>query len=267
MKHLELLRLKTGYPLKSSLCSIRILKIPIWTSPAKRSIFLQQMKRTMNPIESRYGWLHSDLPGRPAETLNNWIPLTPLSEMAQQEYDVLIIGTGAGGGSVLWRFCEQWKKQKKRIGIIERGDQVIPTHARNLSTMNQERLTAYFSYLSKPLPGALPEYPGARQLFALGGRTLFWYAFTPRLHAWDLAKWPIPVHEMESYYGIAEQVMNVTEHLRKELRSRKFYWSGYGCAVIPKRHLFQLRLISYPNLSDRFIPTCLRVPFPCLPEL
>ncbi|KRE64486.1 GMC oxidoreductase [Paenibacillus sp. Soil750] len=177
-----------------------------------KSVYLPSETEMSNEIHSR-----ADSKGSiptcavaPPEMLNNWIPLTPLSQMAEQEYDVLIIGTGAGGGSVLWRLCEQWKKEKKRIGIIERGDQVIPTHARNLSTLNQERLVAYFSYLSKPLPGSLPEYPGARQLFALGGRTLFWYAFTPRLHEWDLAKWPIPVQEMESYYGIAEQVMNVT---------------------------------------------------------
>lgn len=171
----------------------------------------------------------------PTETLNNWIPLTPLSEMAQQEYDVLIIGTGAGGGSVLWRLCEQWRKEKKRIGIIERGDQVIPTHARNLPTLNQDRLVAYFSYLSKPLPGALPDYPGARQLFALGGRTLFWYAFTPRLHEWDLAKWPIPIHEMESYYGIAEQVMNVTNAFAEgasftEILLERLWLRGYSKA-------------------------------------
>lgn len=175
-------------------------------------------------------------PIAPAETLNNWIPLTPLSEMAEQEYDVLIIGTGAGGGSVLWRLCEQWKREKKRIGIIERGDQVIPTHARNLPTLNQERLVAYFSYLSKPLPGALPEYPGARQLFALGGRTLFWYAFTPRMNSWDLAKWPIPVHEMESYYGIAEQVMNVTGAFAEgssftEILLERLWLRGYSKAA------------------------------------
>ncbi len=177
-----------------------------------KSVYLPSATETNNEIQSRADSIGS-IPTcsvAPTETLNNWIPLTPISQMAEQEYDVLIIGTGAGGGSVLWRLCEQWKRQKKRIGIIERGNQVIPTHARNLSTMNQERLVAYFSSLSKPLPGALPEYPGARQLFALGGRTLFWYAFTPRMHEWDLAKWPIPVHEMESYYGIAEEVMNVT---------------------------------------------------------
>lgn len=175
-------------------------------------------------------------PIAPTKTQNNWIPLTPLTQMAQKEYDVLIIGTGAGGGAVLWRLCEQWKKQRKQIGIIERGDQVIPTHARNLSTMNQERLTAYFSSLSRPLPGAAPEYPGARQLFALGGRTLFWYAFSPRMHSWDLAKWPVPVQEMESYYGIAEQLMHVTETFAQgasftEILLQRLWMRGYSKAA------------------------------------
>ena len=147
----------------------------------------------------------------PNPILNNWIPLTPLEQMSSTEYDVLIVGSGAGGGAVLWRLCEQWKSQGKRIGIIERGNQVLQMHARNLPTMNQERLTEYFNYISRPLPGANPEYPDARQVFALGGRTLFWYAFTPRMHEWDLVKWPVPVDELESYYGIAEQVMHVTE--------------------------------------------------------
>lgn len=172
----------------------------------------------------------------PGPTLNNWIPLTPLEQMAQREYDVLIIGTGAGGGAVLWRLCEKWRREGKRIGIIERGDQFIPTHARNLATMNQERLTAYFSYLSQPLPGSLPEYPGARQLFALGGRTLFWYAFSPRLHEIDLLKWPIPVSEMESYYGVAEEVMKVTDSFAEgssftEILLERLWMRGYSKAA------------------------------------
>lgn len=150
-------------------------------------------------------------PTGPPPTQNNWIPVTSLEQMSQEEYDVLIIGSGAGGGSVLWRLCEQWRRQRKRIGIIDRGGQPLQMHARNLPTMNQERLVGYFNYLSHPLPGSVPQYPGARQLFALGGRTLFWYAFTPRMHEWDLVKWPIPINELESYYGIAERVMNVTD--------------------------------------------------------
>lgn len=186
------------------------------------------------------GAMHAgDLPTcpiAPTKTLNNWIPLTPLPKMAEEEYDVLIIGTGAGGGAVLWRLCEQWKRERKRIGIIDRGNQVIPTHARNVSTMNEERLNAYFTSLSKPLPGSEPDYTGARQLFALGGRTLFWYTFTPRLKEWDLAKWPIPVHEMESYYGVAEEVMNVTPSFAEgasftEIVLQRLWMSGYSKAA------------------------------------
>lgn len=199
---------------------------------------------TENPVREEFAGLSQDLQGgtlptcpvMPVEPLNNWIPLTPIEQMAGEEYDVLIIGTGAGGGSVLWRLCQQWKNERKKIGIIERGDQYIPTQARNLSTMNQERLTAYFAHLSKPLPGAGPEYPGARQLFALGGRTLFWYTFSPRMHAWDLAKWPIPIEEMESYYGIAEEVMRVTDSFAEgasftEILLERLWLRGYSKAA------------------------------------
>ncbi|XEC96264.1 GMC oxidoreductase [Paenibacillus tarimensis] len=175
-------------------------------------------------------------PTGPPPIQSNWIPLTSLEEMSRNEYDVLIIGSGAGGGAVLWRLCEQWKRQRKRIGIIDRGSQPLQMHARNLPTMNQERLIAYFNYLSRPLPGSIPEYPGARQLFALGGRTLFWYAFTPRMHEWDLAKWPVPTDELESYYGVAEKVMHVTEDFARgssftDILLERLWMRGYAKAA------------------------------------
>ncbi len=52
-------------------------------------------------------------PATPLDYLNTWIPLTSLEQMAETEYDVLIVGTGAGGGAVLWRLCEQWKANEK----------------------------------------------------------------------------------------------------------------------------------------------------------
>lgn len=178
------------------------------------------------------------IPTCPAEALDplyNWFPLTPLEEMAKVEYDVLIIGTGAGGGAALWRLCEQWKEQNKRIGIIERGDLLLPTHARNLPMMTTDRLTRYFHTVSRPLPGANPDYPGARQLFAAGGRTLFWYAFAIRMNLSLLADWPIPINEMESYYSIAEQMMNVTKTFTEdatftEILLNRLWQNGYSNA-------------------------------------
>ncbi|MGO4276794.1 LysM domain-containing protein, partial [Paenibacillus sp. TAF58] len=51
--------------------------------------------------------IHDDAVSCPPEPsglpLNQWIPLTPIEQMAQTDYDVLIIGSGAGGGAALWR--------------------------------------------------------------------------------------------------------------------------------------------------------------------
>lgn len=147
----------------------------------------------------------------PADFLTHWIPLTPLEKMAETEYDVLIVGTGAGGGAVLWRLCEQWQQSGKRIGIIERGGPLLPTQARNLPTMNSSRLLRLFYETSTPLPGSLPDYANARQLFALGGRTLFWNTISPRMSLSETAEWPVSPEELEAYYTIAEEVMNVTQ--------------------------------------------------------
>lgn len=151
----------------------------------------------------------------PSEYIENWIPLTPLETMADNEYDVLIVGTGAGGGTMLWRLCEQWRNNGKRIGIIERGNIVMPTHGRNLPMMNRTRLEQYYRYISKPLQGSLPEFIGAREVICLGGRTVFWDLVASRLVLSLLPDWPVPIREMETYYDIAERVMNVTDEYAK----------------------------------------------------
>ncbi|XEC94725.1 GMC oxidoreductase [Paenibacillus tarimensis] len=151
----------------------------------------------------------------PPEYIDNWIPLTSLETMAEDEYDVLIVGTGAGGGTMLWRLCEQWRDSNKRIGIIERGSIVMPSHGRNLPMMNRTRLEQYYRYISKPLQGSYPEFIGAREVICLGGRTVFWDVVASRLILSLLPDWPVPIHEMDTYYNIAERVMNVTDEYVK----------------------------------------------------
>lgn len=51
----------------------------------------------------------------------HWVPLTSLEDTEKTDYDVPIVGTGAGGGAALWRLSEQWGNNGKRIGVIEAG--------------------------------------------------------------------------------------------------------------------------------------------------
>ena len=68
---------------------------------------------------------------------NNWIPTKTLEEMSNTNYDVLIVGTGPGGGATLHRLCELWKNQgAKKIGILEKGDKLFHSHSLNIPTQN-----------------------------------------------------------------------------------------------------------------------------------
>lgn len=142
---------------------------------------------------------------------SNWIPLTSIEEMAQTDYDVLIIGSGAGGGASLWRLCEQSGASDAKIGMIEAGPLLLPSHGRNIPTLNQERFIRFFEnprhtdYIGK----YWPDYSAGKIIRALGGRTLQWYLMSPRLTAAQFEAWPIPYKEITSYYLIAEEIMNV----------------------------------------------------------
>ncbi|KRF44073.1 GMC oxidoreductase [Paenibacillus sp. Soil787] len=137
----------------------------------------------------------------------SWIPTSSLEKMSQTEYDVLIVGTGPGGGAVLWRLCEQWRKNGKKIGVVEAGNLILPTHARNIETIDFKRWNdlAYNSpRLKIPVSGTR-----LRQLIAVGGRSLVWSGVSPRMYLTP-EQWPVPGWEMDMYYNIAEQAMHVT---------------------------------------------------------
>lgn len=171
-------------------------------------------------------------PAYPDERLDHWVPLTPLSQMEENDYDVLIIGTGAGGCATLWRLCEQLGKSANRIGVIERGNLLLPTHSLNVPTLSSwsQMLEYYLSpKVSNPIGESMPEYPGARLVYALGGRTLFWGLTSPRIPPFEFANWPITYEELEPYYNLAEQMMNVSGNntaLNKVLL-RRLWESGF----------------------------------------
>ena len=99
--------------------------------------------------------IHNDAVNRPPDSsappLDQWIPLTSIEQMAQTDYDVLIIGSGAGGGAALWRLCEQWGQNGKKIGMIEAGDLLLPTHAFHIPTFDEQRALEYWERVSDPV--------------------------------------------------------------------------------------------------------------------
>ncbi|KRE45379.1 GMC oxidoreductase [Paenibacillus sp. Soil522] len=130
---------------------------------------------------------------------DQWIPLTPIEKMSETNYDVIIVGTGAGGGAALWRLCEQWGRNGKRIGVVEAGDLLLPTASGNIPTVNGEIWGKLWTRNIDPTG-----------IIALGGQTLFWGLESPRFDPSAFITWPITYKDILPYYLIAEQVMNVT---------------------------------------------------------
>ncbi|KRE47019.1 GMC oxidoreductase [Paenibacillus sp. Soil522] len=146
-------------------------------------------------------------------------PWTPLETMEKTDYDVIIVGTGAGGGSVLWRLAEQWGKNGKRIDVIEAGDYLLPANKFDLpnwlplwanveppNPLNWESIPIFPSDRLAPPSPLLTTF---EQILALGGRSIEWGMVSPRMSPVDLAGWPVTEKEMNMYYNIAEELMNV----------------------------------------------------------
>jgi choline dehydrogenase-like flavoprotein len=174
--------------------------------------------------------------------------------MEKTEYDVIIIGSGAGGGAVLWRLCEQWQNQGKRIAVLERGDLLLPTHMSNLPTAKSAGRFLQNPKFHIPMTEEWPEFPGAKQFFGLGGRTLQWGGVTPRFHPEDFKEWPIDLNDLIEYYNIAEQVMNVTTAVAgdSDIQStflKRLRMSGFhDVANIPRT--FDLTASSYGQIRS-----------------
>ena len=127
-------------------------------------------------------------------------------------YDVIIIGTGAGGGTLAYALAHSGK----RILLLERGD-YVPREKENWDT---RAVNAEARYHTKEVwhdKDGKALHPHTN--YYVGGNTKFYGAALFRLRREDFGEikhhggispaWPISYDEMEPYYGKAEQLYQV----------------------------------------------------------
>jgi len=127
-------------------------------------------------------------------------------------YDVIIIGTGAGGGTLAHRLAPTGKK----ISILERGS-YIPRERDNWSTQAvflDQKYTSTEHWLDKK---GKPFRPGIR--CGVGGNTKFYGAALLRMREADFGEvqhhggispaWPLSYQDLEPYYTEAEKLYHV----------------------------------------------------------
>jgi choline dehydrogenase-like flavoprotein len=131
---------------------------------------------------------------------------------ADRHYDVIIIGRGAGGGTLAWKLAPSGK----RILLVERGD-FVPREKANWDprAVNVEgRYQAKESWLDRDGRELHPHTN-----YAVGGNTKFYGAALFRMRERDFGElahhggispaWPISYADLEPYYTAAEHLYQV----------------------------------------------------------
>jgi choline dehydrogenase-like flavoprotein len=128
------------------------------------------------------------------------------------DYDVIVIGSGAGGGTLVHRLAPSGK----RILLLERGDFLTrePQNWRAEDVFVDGRYQSqdtWYDEKEKPFPPQVHYF--------VGGATKLFGAALYRLRAEDFGElhhqggvspaWPIPYEEMEPYYTQAEELYQV----------------------------------------------------------
>ena len=132
--------------------------------------------------------------------------------MSANHYDVIIIGTGAGGGTLLWSLAPTGK----RILVLERGD-FVPREKDNWSS---KAVNVDGKYATKEVwrdKDGKDLHPHTN--YWVGGNTKFYGAALFRLRKEDFGEirhhggvspaWPISYAELEPWYAKAEELYHV----------------------------------------------------------
>lgn len=139
-------------------------------------------------------------------------------------YDLVIIGTGMGGGTLAYAL----RNSGQKILLVERGD-YLPSEAENWSP---EAVFTHKRYKPKEQwfdESGRPFFPGVH--YFVGGNTKVYGAALPRLRKEDFSNieheeglspaWPVSYEEFEPYYCRAEQMLSVHGEAGVDPRNRR----------------------------------------------
>lgn len=132
--------------------------------------------------------------------------------MTTTRYDIMIIGTGAGGGTLLHRLAPSGK----RILVIERGE-FLPREKENWSTISVFHENRYHTPEVWRHANGKPLHPGTG--YWVGGNTKVYGAALFRFRERDFERvvheggispeWPVRYRDFEPYYTQAEHLYRV----------------------------------------------------------
>jgi choline dehydrogenase-like flavoprotein len=163
-------------------------------------------------------------------------------------YDAIIIGTGAGGGTLAYKLA----RAGKQILILERGS-FLPQEKLNWSTDAVFLQNRYHTEETWQDKDGKPLHP--QQAYFVGGQTKVYGAAMFRMRAEDFRViqhkggispgWPITYEDIEPYYTQAEELF----HVHGDLGTAPAVPGGFGSSFDPTEP-FHSKPYPYPAFSN-----------------
>jgi choline dehydrogenase-like flavoprotein len=166
----------------------------------------------------------------------------------QNEFDAIVIGSGAGGGTLALHLAQAGKK----ILILERGP-FMPQEKLNWDTSAVFLDNRYHTKETWQDKDGKPLHP--QQAYFVGGQTKVYGAAMFRMRAEDFGviqhqggvspAWPITYADMEPFYCRAEDLF----HVHGDLGTAPTIPGGYGSSVDPTEPFHSIKY-PYPAFSN-----------------
>jgi hypothetical protein len=114
----------------------------------------------------------------------------------RDDFDIVIIGSGIGGGVLADDLADRLGSQK-RILVLEAGSFIYPTHVYNICRFPNSSLAKHFGCDTFWQTGnsGTQNYIGEKPQLNFGGRSIFWSGLIPTVQGWELDYFPPRVRQ------------------------------------------------------------------------
>ncbi len=147
---------------------------------------------------------------------NTWDEATANST---RPFDAVIIGAGMFGGYCADKIYRLGAANNLKVLVLDAGPFLVSTHVQNLPNVGlnvpDPLYPANDPGLARDLVWGMPwraNVPFIGQAYCIGGKSLYWGGWCPRLLSTDLAQWPPTVAQyLNQNYPLLEQQTGVTD--------------------------------------------------------
>jgi hypothetical protein len=147
---------------------------------------------------------------------NTWDEATANGTRA---FDAVVLGAGMFGGYCADKIYRFGAANNLKVLVLDAGPFLIPTHAQNLPAAGLNVPSPLYPAndpgIARELVWGMPwrsNVPFIGQAYCIGGKSLYWGGWCPRLLATDLTAWPATVSQyLTQNYPVLEEQTGVAE--------------------------------------------------------